>query len=59
MGELVDDDVLSTFAVVAEPEQVAGRVKARYADLVDRILFSPSVRDDPDRWRAAIAEFHA
>ncbi|MFM8304177.1 MAG: LLM class F420-dependent oxidoreductase [Actinomycetota bacterium] len=59
MGELVDDDVLGTFAVVAEPEQVARRVKERYGDLVDRILFGAPVRADPDRWRTAIAEFHA
>ena len=59
MGELVDDDVLGTFALVAEPEEVAVRMKARYGGLVDRILFSAPVRDDPERWRAALAEFHA
>ncbi len=58
MGELVDDDVLDTFAVVAEPEQVAARMRGRYGDLVDRILFSAPVRKDPQRWRSAIAEFH-
>ncbi|MBM3660677.1 MAG: LLM class F420-dependent oxidoreductase [Actinobacteria bacterium] len=59
MGEILDDDVLHTFAVVAEPEAVAARVKERYGDLVDRVLFSAPVRDDPERWRAAIAEFHS
>jgi probable F420-dependent oxidoreductase len=58
MGELVDDDVLDTFAVVAEPDQVAARMRDRYGDLVDRILFSAPVRKDPQRWRSAIAEFH-
>lgn len=58
MGELIDDEILDTFAVVAEPEEVAGRVKARYGDLVDRILFGAPVRRDPERWRAALAEFH-
>jgi len=58
MGALVDDDVLDTFAVVAEPEQVAARMRDRYGDLVDRILFSAPVRKDPQRWRSAIAEFH-
>jgi probable F420-dependent oxidoreductase len=57
MGELIDDEVLGTFAVVAEPEHVAARVRARYGDLVDRLLFSAPVREDPARWRAAIAEF--
>jgi hypothetical protein len=32
MGELVDDEILGTFAVVAEPEQVATAMKARYGD---------------------------
>src|SRR4051812_34979380 len=58
MGELVDDDLLGTFAVVAEPEQVAPRMRERYGDLVDRILFSAPVRNDPERWGAAVAGFH-
>jgi len=49
--------VLQTFAVVAEPEDVAATVKARYGGLVDRILFSAPVRQDPDRWRDALAQF--
>jgi len=57
MGEILDDDVLQTFAVVAEPEDVAATVKARYGGLVDRILFSAPVRQDPDRWRDALAQF--
>jgi probable F420-dependent oxidoreductase len=39
MGERIDDDVLSTFAVVAEPEDVADGLLARYGDLVDRVSF--------------------
>src|SRR4051812_42250575 len=57
MGELVDDDILGTFAVVAEPEQVAAAMKARYGDLVDRILFTAPVRGDRDRWADALAQF--
>jgi len=59
MGEILDDEVLHTFAVVAEPEQVAARMRQRYGGLVDRVLFSAPVREDPDRWRAALAAFHA
>jgi probable F420-dependent oxidoreductase len=58
MGEILDDDVLGTFAVVAEPEQVAARMKERYGGLVDRVLFSAPVRKDPARWADAIAQFH-
>jgi len=59
MGEAVDDEVLHTFAVVAEPEDVAARVKERYAGLVDRILFAAPVRRDPQRWAEALAQFRA
>jgi probable F420-dependent oxidoreductase len=37
MGELIGDDVLDAFAVVAEPDQVAAKIRARYGDLVDRV----------------------
>lgn len=37
MGELIDDDVLATFAVVAEPDEVAARMHERFGDVVDRV----------------------
>ena len=39
MGTLIDDDILATFAVVAEPDQVGDELLARFGDLVDRISF--------------------
>ena len=39
MGELIDDEILNTFAVVGEPEQVAPELKRRYGDVIDRISF--------------------
>jgi probable F420-dependent oxidoreductase len=51
MGELVDDDILRTFAVVAEPEQVPAQLSARYGDVIDRISFYAPYRSDPDRWQ--------
>jgi probable F420-dependent oxidoreductase len=38
MGALVDDDVLSTFAVVAPLDELGAKVHERYAGVVDRIL---------------------
>jgi probable F420-dependent oxidoreductase len=38
MGTLIDDDVLSAFAVVGEPDDVAKQIKARFGDLVDRAM---------------------
>ncbi len=59
MGQAVDDEVLGTFAVVAEPEQIGERARARYGDVVDRLLFTVPVGDDPDRWSRALAGFRA
>ena len=35
MGELIDDEILDTFAVVGEPDQIAPELKQRYGDVVD------------------------
>jgi len=37
MGTLITDDILETFAVVGEPEDMVDGVKARYGDLIDRV----------------------
>jgi probable F420-dependent oxidoreductase len=39
MSELIDDDMLDAFAIVAPPEQVRERVLARYGDSCDRLSF--------------------
>ena len=36
MGTLITDDVLKEFAVMGEPSTIAGQIKDRYGDLVDR-----------------------
>jgi len=38
MGGLIDDRILDAFAVVAEPDQVAHKLKQRYAGAIDRVL---------------------
>jgi probable F420-dependent oxidoreductase len=46
MGTIIDDDVLSTFAVVAEPGAVAAELLRRYGDLMTRItLYTPYALD--------------
>jgi probable F420-dependent oxidoreductase len=37
MGDLVTDEILEEFAVVAEPGKVAGALKERFGGLVDRV----------------------
>jgi probable F420-dependent oxidoreductase len=39
MGAAIDDEVLETFAVVAEPDQVAAELRARWGGLIDRVSF--------------------
>src|SRR3954449_6273109 len=51
MGELIDDDILNTFAVVAEPEDIPRRMLDRFGDVVDRISFYAPYASDPERWR--------
>jgi hypothetical protein len=54
MGELIDDDILRTFAVVAEPEGVGAELKQRYGGIVDRCSFYAPYRTDPKRWQSVI-----
>ena len=55
MGELIDDEILNAFAVVAEPEQLGPELHARYGDIVDRISFYAPYKSDPERWHSVLA----
>jgi probable F420-dependent oxidoreductase len=59
MGTLVDEDMLNTFAVVAEPEKLADGLHERYGDIVDRISFYAPYKSDPDRWSKVMAGIKA
>lgn len=59
MGDLIDDDILGEFAVVAEPEQVAAQLKNRYGDVVDRVSFYAPYENDPVRWKLIFDELKA
>jgi probable F420-dependent oxidoreductase len=59
MGDLISDEVLETFAVVAEPGDLAGAMLARFGDVLDRIGFSAPYRADPDLWQRARDALHA
>jgi probable F420-dependent oxidoreductase len=50
MGELIDDDILNTFAVVAPPEKVAEGIKGRFGDAVDRVSFYAPYQADAEQW---------
>jgi probable F420-dependent oxidoreductase len=55
MGELIDDEILNTFAVVAEPEAIGAELARRYSGVVDRCSFYAPYRFEADRWRAVVA----
>lgn len=56
MADTIDDSMLRTFAVVAEPDAVAGQVAARFGGLVDRFSFYTPYDSDFDMWTPIVAE---
>jgi probable F420-dependent oxidoreductase len=58
MGNLISDEILATFAVVAAPDDLAAALKERYQGLADRLTlytpFTPGERDD--FWQNLLAE---
>lgn len=61
MGELIDDNILATFAVVAAPQDLAAALKERYQGLADHLTlyipFTPGERDE--FWRKLLADLRA
>ncbi|MTV25715.1 TIGR03617 family F420-dependent LLM class oxidoreductase [Nitriliruptoraceae bacterium ZYF776] len=56
MSALIDDEVLDTFAVVAEPDRVGAAIRDRYGDHVDRVSLNTSFTFDDDGWRRLVTE---
>jgi probable F420-dependent oxidoreductase len=59
MGQLIDDEILNTFAVVGPPEAIAPELHRRYGDVIDRISFYAPYQSDPERWRQVLADIKA
>ncbi|MHB1717426.1 MAG: LLM class F420-dependent oxidoreductase [Acidimicrobiales bacterium] len=57
MADLIDDDMLQAFAVVAELDAIPGAVLARFGDIVDRFSFYAPYDLDPEQWAAVVAGF--
>jgi alkanesulfonate monooxygenase SsuD/methylene tetrahydromethanopterin reductase-like flavin-dependent oxidoreductase (luciferase family) len=55
MGELINDEVLHTFAVIGRPQDAGAELKRRYGDVVDRITVPSGVGLPADRVRDLIA----
>jgi len=56
MGDLITDEILHTFAVVAEPEKLAAGLDERYGDIVQRLSFYAPYASDPERWRQVMQQ---
>jgi probable F420-dependent oxidoreductase len=59
MGSLINDEILNTFAVVGEPEQVGSELHRRYGDVIQRISFYAPYQSDPGRWSKVLADLKA
>ena len=56
MADVIDDEVLNTFAVVGEPETIGPELRARYGDVIQRISFYAPYQSEPERWRRVFEE---
>jgi probable F420-dependent oxidoreductase len=59
MADLIDDDILNTFAVVGELDELPGKILGRFDGVVDRFSFYTPYGVDPDRWAEVLAAFKA
>jgi len=59
MGELVTDDILHEFAVVAPLDEVAGALTDRWGDVLGRISFYAPYDADASQWDQVIADLKA
>lgn len=59
MADLIDDDVLGTFAIVAEPDELGPAIEQRFGDLVDRFSFYAPYEHDEELWQPAIEHLAA
>jgi probable F420-dependent oxidoreductase len=59
MGELITDEMLDAFAVVAPLDEVPAQVMARYGDIVDRFSFYTPYKINREQLDGVLAGFHS
>ena len=57
MAGLIDDEMLTTFAVVGDLDKIAGLVLERFDGVVDRFSFYAPYSMEPERWAEVLAGF--
>ncbi|PVZ09972.1 TIGR03617 family F420-dependent LLM class oxidoreductase [Actinomycetospora cinnamomea] len=58
MGDALDDEVLHTIAIVAEPDQVGPALERRFGSVAQRIPLYAPTGSQTDRWGPALAYLH-
>ncbi len=56
MADMVDDEVLAAFAIVAEPERVGLAVRDRFRGLVDRVSLATAYTFTDAEWARVVAD---
>jgi probable F420-dependent oxidoreductase len=56
MGTLIDDEILTTFAVVGEPETIGPELQRRYGDVISRLSFYAPYAGNRDRWQRVVQD---
>jgi probable F420-dependent oxidoreductase len=61
MSKEISDEMLDEFSLSGAPDEVAAKIKTRYAGLLDRVssYFPPVPGKDDERWRKIVREFRA
>ncbi|MGH9245121.1 MAG: LLM class F420-dependent oxidoreductase [Acidimicrobiales bacterium] len=59
MATLIDDDIVNTFAVVGEPDEIAAELVRRYGDVITRVSFYMPGVGDPARWSDIVEALQA
>jgi probable F420-dependent oxidoreductase len=57
MGDLITEEMLDAFAIVAPLDEVPSRITARFDGLVDRFSFYMPYKVDDEKWREVLEGF--
>jgi probable F420-dependent oxidoreductase len=59
MSEVINEEVLHTFAIIGTPEEAVAEIQRRYGDVITRIAIAIPEASDPSRWRDLFASLRA
>ncbi len=59
LGQVIDDEVLNTFAVIGTPEEAVAELRRRYGDIVTQISLLLPEKYDAERWTSLFEQLRA